>query len=234
MDDFKSVVPIVKNAFVMNPDDPVDYIIKYGIHNMFAESITEPNGPQEQIKRCIINALAMVATINPDMELNGDGDDEDKAMAAGQEKIQTRYFSSRHGCLVEFFISGATGKYDIKTTNEYTTVQTKPSTPEQTKNDKFKSAVIDTFLSFDPNPMERLILTGVIMTLEFAEDRDGPFMDLFKENYALLGKIKPVYEKECGERLAADNGDFSVWCDVESAVMKYELDKEDFARMMEG
>jgi hypothetical protein len=105
MDDFTSVVPIVKRAFVMNPDDPVDCIIKYGINNIFAESITEPNARQEQIKRSIINALTMIVKINPNKKLNGGGEDEDEATTVGQEKIQTRYFSGRHGTLVEFFNS---------------------------------------------------------------------------------------------------------------------------------
>ena len=184
----------------MNQDDPVDYIIKYGIHSIFAESITEPNAPQEQIKRSILNALTMIAKINPDMELNDRADDEGDTTVAGQEKIQTRYFSNRHGALVEFFISRATGKYDVKATVQDSTEQTKPSTPKETKNDMFKSALIDAFLSYDPNPVERLVLTGVIMTLEFAEDRDGPFMDLFKR--ALRGFRQTqagLREGECTE-----------------------------------
>ena len=234
MDDITSIVPIVKKAFIMNADDPVDYIIKYGIHKIFAESIKEQDASQEQIKRSIMNALTMIAKINPNMVLSDGGDDANVIAAARQELVQTRYFSSGQGSLVEFFINRTTGKFNVRTKNEDSTDQTKPSTPWQTNNDIFKSAVIRNFLSVDPNLIERLVLTGVIMTLEFGEDRDAPFMDLFNDNYALFGKLKQVYEKESVESLAAENGDFSIWCDVVLAVEKYELEKEDEAMAMEG
>lgn len=143
----EGVIPAAEQAFKIESSESFDAIVKLGVHSMFKVYTEHKDKSTVQTKLEIGEALKLLADIDPNIKLEEDGEvsDSDQDII-----VETKYFPSLHGGLVEFYRDRATSEFGVRVTDKDDDMKTnKPSTPEETKNQLFQMAVLSTINATD-------------------------------------------------------------------------------------
>ena len=234
-------------SFEVDAAEKVEVKIKCGVHELLNHPIAAQQAAQgdakEHCRRCIVKALDILSTINPDAKLTPDieyaieqAEDlpgQSSSGAPQQGQLQTRTFSSLEDSLVEYFANNNTAKNEGRVAIVTGTQDgTKRATPEETKSAKSKTAILHALYVHSPNKLEQIMLLGIITTLESAQSAERSFYQLFKKKQAVLANLKQIYEQERVEKLSEDGS--IEWYDAKETVAGYDQEKEDEWRMRSG
>lgn len=242
---------LASKSFKLSGDESVGVMIKYGIHNTFVNLVAQPQLSEQQSRRAVTNALEALLSIYP-TATSTDGGSEEQASAmnidsCSKGQVVCSFFSSVQDGLVEFSFNETTKEFkqELVEVEEPAT-----ETGQQLESELFEGEVMEVLDSFSANAPEKIVLWGVIKSLQDAVG-EGCFKEVFAKTHALFGKLKTIYEKEDLTTLTAANGAYSAWFSVDLTLEKYaaeevdqpmidqavvdeEQEREDESRMMMG
>ena len=217
------------DSFQVDPEDSMETTLKMSIHGAYEILITRGKVPAEQARDSIVNTLDNLTRVRLETAsttlVNIDRN----------QPLGPSYFSSRHKGLIELFTNSATNKLDHQLYKIGTLPNQEPKkTAKQAMNIEFKTDVWEELLSCDPDEVEDVLLSGIMKIFKFAENFNGPLVDVFQGYQPLLEKLKLVYAQVAISALNVDNGCYSCWMALDKTLEVIEDQKreEDTMGMM--
>lgn len=220
-----------EGCFRIDPDIPIDALLKSGILRSFEMSVKRRGKTVDQARRITVDALDLLTQV--------DTRQPSQKSRCYKRPLGMTFFSSRNNCLIEFVPDGVRPRAQSYSMDKLPNPKQKLSQKHQA-NETFKRNTAkfldESYANGDP---EQSILTGVFWVLESAENFAGAFIDVFKEQQPLFGKLRQVYESVDKEGIDSSRGCYNnaMAVDVYLAseeLKRAELRREDDSFFMEG